>query len=157
MRLIEWTSAFLLLSEPALLVEYGNSKFKNKIKAPLPLSCSRTAGWDSALRCRHLLQPKGVGGRGEMDWSASVWLYAGAEWIWNMTKSEWNSGQKARNNYFRLQNARTIYFARQLHRLLVLKDYQYYIWTKFDERSWRGGGGVGVGNSHCARWKQRSI
>lgn len=127
-------------ASPACLIQ----ELKNKIKAYFPLSISRTAWWESALCCRYLVQLKSVRGRGEMDWSASVWLYWGAEWIWNMTNSEWNSGQKARNNYFRLQNAWTIYFTRQLHSLLVLKDYQYRTWTKFDERSGRGGGSMCV-------------
>lgn len=134
-------------------------EFKNEIKEHFPLSISRTAWWESALCCRHLVKLKSVRARGEMDWSASVWLCSGAGWIWKLTKSEWNSGQKARNNYFRLQNASTIHFARQLHSLLVLKDHQYYLWTKFDDRRWKGGGGMGVGgrHSHCVRWKQWSI
>lgn len=76
-----------------------------------------------------------------------------------MTKSEWNSGQKARNNYFRLQNAWAIYFKRQLHILLVLKDYQYYIWTKFDERSWEWGGGrEGKGGQiHIVQHESREV
>ena len=131
-------------ANPACLIQ----EFKNKIESRFHLSISGTAWRESTLCCRHLVQLKSVRGRGEMDWSASVWLYSGAERIWNMTKSEWNSGQKARNNYFRLQNAWMIYFTGQLHSLLMLKDHQYYIWTKFDERSRRGGDGMERGEIH---------
>jgi len=41
-----------------------------------------------------------------------------------------------------------IYFTGQLHSLLMLKDHQYYIWTKFDERSRRGGDGMERGEIH---------
>lgn len=46
-----------------------------------------------------------IRGTGDRGWSASAWLDSRPEWIWNLTKSEWKSGQKASSNYFRLQNA----------------------------------------------------
>lgn len=128
-------------------------ELKNEIKAHFPLSISRTAQQESAVLQTPCATEECERER-EMGWSASVCLHSRAEWIWNMTKPEWNSGQKARNNYFRLQNAWVIYFTGQLHSLLVLKDYQYYIWTKFDERNWEWGR---QRDSHCARWKRQSV
>lgn len=118
-------------------------KLKNEIKAHFPLSISRTARQEGTV-LRMPCATKECEREREMGWSASVCLHSRAEWVWNMTKPEWNSGQKARNNYFRLQNAWVIYFTGQLHSLLVLKDYQYYIWTKFDERNWEWWGGGGA-------------
>lgn len=50
-----------------------------------------------------------------------------------MTNSEWKSGQKAKSNYFSLQNVSTIPFPGQEQSPHVLGYSSNYIWTMFGE------------------------